>query len=98
MERAERRLGAVCTVCGRKSYSKHISQFRKYTVGYEARYAHAGPAHAHPRARSGACAQLSLLVMSPGETAGACAYYGDGEARWVAYIEIGCRFTEEANR
>ena len=36
------------------------------------------------------------MMPTPGETAGACAYYGDGEARWLAYIEIGCRFTEEA--
>ena len=42
---------------------------------------------------------LRLAKMpTPGETAGACAYYKDGEARWLAYIEIGCRFTEEANR
>ena len=38
------------------------------------------------------------MMPTPGETAGASAYYGDGEARWLAYIEIGCRFTEEANR
>ena len=44
-------------------------------------------------------ARLSQAKMpTPGETAGACAYYGDGEARWLAYIEIGCRFTEGANR
>ena len=33
-----------------------------------------------------------------GETAGACAYYGDKEAQGTYIVEIECRFTEEANR
>jgi hypothetical protein len=45
-----------------------------------------------------ALALSRAMMPTPGETAGASAYYGDGEARWLAYIEIGCRFTEEANR
>ena len=38
------------------------------------------------------------MMPTPGETAGACAYYKDEEARWAYIVEIGCRFTEEANR
>jgi len=37
-------------------------------------------------------------MPTPGETAGACAYYGDGEARWLAYIEIGYRFIRKDKR
>ena len=37
--------GAVKTVCGRESYSKHSR--RSGSVGYEAQNAHAGPGHAH---------------------------------------------------
>ena len=43
-------------------------------------------------------AYLRAKMPTPGETAGACAYYGDKEAQGTYIVEIECRFTEEANR